>query len=136
MVKNYFKLMLGVAAISQIATAQTTYTFTCAGATGETGPTQAQINTAYAATNLSGSVTINAFQGIQEFNIPAGTYSVEAWGAGVNGGFGAKLGGTFNFTTAQKLYIAVGQQANSSAGGNGGTFVSTGTSVATSTPLL
>ena len=37
--------------------AQFTYTFTNAGATGETGPTQAQINSAYASTNLNGAVT-------------------------------------------------------------------------------
>jgi hypothetical protein len=116
---------------------QTTYTFTTAGATADQGPTQAQINTAYAATNLSGSVTIGAFQGIQQFTVPvAGIYSIEAWGAGVNGGFGAKIAGTFSFTAAQVLYMAVGQQAPTSAGGHGGTFVGTGSSLATSTAVI
>src|SRR4051812_24380800 len=71
---------------------QTTYTFTNAGATGDQGPTQAQVNTAYTLTSLSGSVTISPSQGIQKFIVPtAGIYSIQAWGAGVNGGFGAKI---------------------------------------------
>ena len=37
--------------------AQTVYTFTAAGATGEIGPTQSQLNTAYASTTLAGMVT-------------------------------------------------------------------------------
>ena len=39
--------------------AQQTYSFTNAGATGRLGPTQLQINSAYAATNLNGLVTSN-----------------------------------------------------------------------------
>ena len=108
-------LVLSIAMVHEKVFSQTSYTFTSAGAIGETGPTQSQINTAYTSTSLNGSVTINAFQGIQEFIIPAGSYSIEAWGAGINGGFGAKLGGTFNFPISQKLYIAVGQQASASA---------------------
>lgn len=45
-------------AISGLSTAQTTYTFTNAGATARFGPTQTQINTAYLSTNLSGSVQV------------------------------------------------------------------------------
>ncbi len=139
MKKNYLLtgLLVGLFGISQTIQAQATYTFSTAGATGRTGPTQAQVNTAYTSTNLSGSVTIGAFQGIQQFTIPvAGIYSITAMGAGVNGGFGAKLSGTFNFPQGQVLYVAVGQQALTSAGGHGGSFVSTGASVGTSTPLI
>ncbi len=115
--------------------AQTTYSFTNASATGSAGPTQAQINSAYLATNLNGSVGI-VTQGIQQFTVPAtGSYSITAWGAGGPNAFGAKLNGTFNFSAGQVLYIAVGQSANPS-GGNGGSFVSTGTSIATSTALI
>ena len=40
--------------------AQTTYTFTNAGATGRYGPTQSQVNSTYGSGNsLNGSVTIN-----------------------------------------------------------------------------
>ena len=61
---------------------QTVYTFTNAGATGPTGPTQAQITTAYQSTNLAGQVTINT-QGIQEWVVPStGQYEIEAWGDG------------------------------------------------------
>ena len=55
--------------------------FTNAGATGRFGPTQAQVNAAYAGTDLDGRVTINT-QGIQEWTVPfSGMYSIEAWGA-------------------------------------------------------
>ena len=62
--------------------AQTTYTFTNAGATGRYGPTQSQVNSTYSSGNsLNGSVTVNT-QGIQEWTVPAnGTYTIEVWGA-------------------------------------------------------
>jgi len=50
-------------------------TFTNAGATGRLGPTQSQIDSTYAGTDLAGEVTINT-QGIQEWTVPAtGTYT-------------------------------------------------------------
>ena len=55
--------------------------FTNAGATGRFGPTQTQVDAAYAGTDLDGRVTINT-QGIQEWTVPfSGIYSIEAWGA-------------------------------------------------------
>jgi hypothetical protein len=132
-----FALLALLGTVQSELFSQNTYTFTNAGATGDQGPTQALINTAYSSTSLNGSVTINPSQGIQRFVVPvAGVYSIQAWGAGVNSGFGAKIGGTFNFTTGQVLYIAVGQQANTSAGGHGGTFIGTGASLASSTPVI
>ena len=49
--------------LPSIALAQTTVTFTNAGATGKTGPTQAQVNTAYDGTSLDDAVTVSS--GIQ-----------------------------------------------------------------------
>ena len=58
-----------------------TLTFTNAGATGHTGPTQNQINTAYSGTTLESKVTINT-QGIQEWTVPVTTtYTIDAYGA-------------------------------------------------------
>ncbi len=63
------------------ALASTTFSFTTAGATGKSGPTQAQVNSAYTATSLAGLVTINT-QGIQEWTVPAsGSYMITANGA-------------------------------------------------------
>ena len=82
------------------------WNFTNAAATGREGPTQEQVNTAYAGTNLAGKVTINT-QGIQEWTAPRnGTYRIEAWGAeggGTNPGKGAKMAGTFELTSGESL---------------------------------
>jgi hypothetical protein len=136
-------LLLGSLALSssQPAAASITYSFTPAGATGRTGPTQAQINTAYAATTLAGQVTINT-QGIQEWTAPStGQYSITAVGGkggGTNGGKGARLYGEFTITQGTVLKILVGQQGsssfNTSAGGGGGSFVWNASD--TSTPLI
>ena len=121
------------------AFAATTYSFTTAGATGRTGPTQAQINTAYSGTNLASQVTINT-QGIQEWAVPAtGQYRLTVRGASggngfysVNqqGGFGAQTVGTFTLTSGTVLRIVVGQRgqtrvSNGGGGGGGGSFVVT-----------
>lgn len=112
------------------------YNFTNAGATGRLGPTQAQINSAYASTNLNGQVTINT-QGIQEWTVPqTGTYIIEAAGAqgGVSAatlGRGAIMEGEFTLNQGDVLKILVGQQgertltmsSNYQAGGGGGSFV-------------
>ncbi len=55
--------LTGSLAISQ------TYTFTNAGASGLMGPTQSQVNTAYASTNLNGAVTV--IGGTQLWVVPA-----------------------------------------------------------------
>jgi len=116
--------------------AQQSYTFTAAGASGNAGPTLGQITTAYALTNLNGSVTIGS-PGIQLFTIPStGAYAVEAYGAqgfGLSGvgGRGARMSGEFNFTAGQIIKIVVGQQGsipvlvtyNAQYSGGGGSFV-------------
>ncbi|MAN36123.1 MAG: hypothetical protein CMI21_00650, partial [Opitutae bacterium] len=57
------------------------FNFTNAGAIGRQGPTQSQVNSAYAGSNLENSVTITS-QGIQEWTVPAsGLYRIEARGA-------------------------------------------------------
>lgn len=111
--------------------AQFTYTFTNAGATGETGPTQAQINAAYASTNLNGAVT--STNGIQKWTVPSsGLYSIQALGAqggGIHGGLGADITGEFFLSGGDVIHILVGQQGLADAaspngvGGGGGTFV-------------
>ena len=120
--------------LSGLIQAQTTYTFTNAGATGRIGPSQAQVNSAYLATNLSGSVT--SISGVQQFTIPvSGQYQIEARGAqgaasgATNGGLGARMIGTFNFSVGTVLKIVVGQQGlggvNGATGGGGGSYVAT-----------
>lgn len=115
-----------------------TVTFTNAGASGRLGPTQAQVNSAYSGTSLEGNVTVNT-QGIQEWIVPStGTYTIEAWGAGgaQANAKGAKLKGDFELAQGTKLFIAVGQQAPGNAGGNGGTFVASGTQLSNTSPLI
>lgn len=122
--------------------AQTSYSFTPAGATGNTGPNQAAVSTFYASTNLSGSVTVIG-NGVQQFTVPStGLYRIRAVGASggsVNvscsslGGYGADMSGDFNLTAGQVLLVLVGQKGvsnNSDAGGGGGSFVTTSASVA------
>jgi hypothetical protein len=122
------------------ASASTVYTFTNAAATGNTGPTQAQINTAYASTTLAGAVTINT-QGVQEWTVPfSGQFRITARGAAggngfygnsQSGGFGAQTIGTFSLTSGTVLKVLVGQLggsrvSNGGGGGGGGSFVVTG----------
>ena len=57
--------LIGSIFIAPPAQASPVYSFTNAGATGRTGPTQAQVNTAYSGTTLANAVTINT-QGIQD----------------------------------------------------------------------
>jgi hypothetical protein len=137
------------------ASAQTSYTFTNCGVIGKDGPTQGDVNTEYAATNLNGMVTVTT-QGIQEWVVPStGLYTIEARGAqggyaatnpNAYGGSGAILQGNIMLTAGQTIYVAVGQYGGSSnvqfsgagdeGAGGGGSFVATGTSLATSTPLV
>jgi hypothetical protein len=130
---NATKACLSLLLVSGIsintANSQTTYTFTNAGATGNIGPTQSQINTAYSSTNLNGLVTTTA--GIQSWTVPSnGLYKIDAYGAeggfsagNVQGGLGANITGTLNLTAGQVLLILVGQQGGTSNHGGGGTFI-------------
>ena len=123
-----------------------TYTFTNAGATGRTGPTQSQVNSTYTSGNtLYGAVTINT-QGIQEWTVPAtGTYTIEVWGAegaaaesiSYEGGAGkgARMKGDFSLSAGEVLKILVGQIGKGgtyAGGGGGGAFVAK----SNNTPLI
>ncbi len=118
----------------------TSYTFTNASAAGRTGPTQANVNSAYSGTTLAGLVTVNT-QGIQEWTVPStGNYYMEAYGAsGASsyagfraGGLGAYEKGTFSLTAGDVLKVIVGQTGSTTyagtsqyegGGGGGGSFV-------------
>lgn len=131
--------------LTSISFAQTTYTFTSAGANGNVGPLQGQCDTEYAGTSLDGNVT--ATGGIQYWVIPnTGTYTIEAFGGqgyGPFGGRGAHITGEFALTAGETIKILVGQQAgdylnfpattyNHQFGGGGGSFVT----LANNTPLV
>lgn len=122
-----------------------TYTFTTGGATGNVGPTQADINTAYSGTSLDGAVTVVG--GIQYWEVPnTGVYIIEGYGGqgyGDFGGRGAHMVGEFNLTAGDTLKILVGQKAghylnypsttyNHQFGGGGGSFIT----YTDNTPLL
>jgi hypothetical protein len=141
-VKDWKLLSLFAILLLQVGVSQgQVYTFTAAGATGINGPTQTQVDNAYASTPLATSVTVTG--GIQNWSVPvAGLYKIEVYGAngyGVYGGKGAYMSGEFNFNTSDVLKILVGQMGgccNGSGtnqyGGGGGTFVAT----STNTPLI
>lgn len=109
----------------------TSWTFSNAGATGRTGPTQEQVNSAYTGTSLQGGVTVNT-EGIQEWTVPSTSqYTIRAYGAqgARSGGLGADMTGTFNLTQGEVIKIVVGQTgvdgSNGSylgGGGGGGSF--------------
>ena len=124
------------------------YSFTNAAATGSTGPTQAQVNTAYTGTTLDNSVAINT-QGIQEWVVPTtGAYSFVVAGAhgaastgalNIRGGRGALITAKKTLTAGTRLYILVGQagSANTTNGGGGGaSFVRIGVGSDTSTLIV
>lgn len=136
-------------AFPQGAHATTLYTFTNAGQTGPTGPSQSQLDTAYNNTTLAGQVTSD--NGIQLWTVPfTGTYRITAYGAQGGdfnngdvccGGRGAIMSGDFTLTQGQQLRILVGQRGGErsgtssnagTGGGGGGTFVAT----SNDTPLI
>lgn len=108
-------------------------TFSTAGATGRIGPSQAQVDAAYAGTPLDGAVTVVG-SGDQVWEVPnTGRYLIQAAGASggyagsaSSGGRGAIVTGVFLFEAGQELRISIGQQGESSGGmasGGGGTLV-------------
>ncbi len=117
--------------------------FDTCGGVGLTGPTQAECDTSYEATDLEGSVTVA--DGVQTWTVPVdGEYRIEAWGAigaagdaEYVGGSGAYASGVFGLTAGDVLTIVVGQRglgqsSASNGGGGGGSFVVD----AASTPLV
>jgi hypothetical protein len=129
--------------LGMTAQAQTSYTFTSCGATGQQGPNQGQVNTAYASTNLQNNVTVSGL-GVQQWTVPiTGVYGIRAVGASggsisvscgnTMGGYGASMSGEFNLTAGQVILVLVGQKGltnGEDGGGGGGSFVTTSNSVA------
>jgi hypothetical protein len=122
--------------------------FTNCNVSGNTGPTQSDVNTAYSGTNLDGDVSITT-QGIQEWVVPyTGEYVITAAGAqggfsnvtSTPGGLGAKIESKFYLTQGTTLGILVGQQGESSnridGGGGGGGGASFVVNITASIPLL
>ena len=112
----------------------TSFTFTNAGATGNNGPSLAQVQSAYSGTSWTQSTSnLNTSSGTQLWTVPkTGTYRIEVAGArgGGNGGLGARLRGDFALTSGEVIKILVGQQgltdtgsSQGATGGGGGTFV-------------
>ncbi|HKR03901.1 MAG TPA: T9SS type A sorting domain-containing protein [Bacteroidia bacterium] len=111
------------------------FAFTNCGQTGNAGPLQASVNSAYAGTDLDGAVISDS--GIQQWVTPeGGVYRILAAGAGHNADTlyirGAILRADFEIAKATGLNILVGQMGDSPRGGNGGTFVT----YADTTPLI
>jgi len=126
------------------------FTFTNAGVVGSSGPSLAQIRSAYSGTAWTqNSAYLNmTTNGYQEWTVPAnGSYTIEARGAaggdgspqpfsstgqdrGFNpnfaGGYGAGMKGTFNLTAGDIYVLVVGQRGRTgtgntnTAGGGGG----------------
>ena len=118
---------------NSVVTTSGTFTFSNCNATGNNGPIQSQVNSAYSGTSLDGDVTINT-QGIQEWTVPyTTTYTIEVWGA--EGGAGASYSSTipgkgaymiadFSLNSGTVLKIIVGQKpTGANSGGGGGSFV-------------
>ncbi len=132
--KQTLALLLSLFLISSKAQL-VSYTFNTCGVTSQNGPTQAQANTSYTNTNLSGSVTVTG--GIQQFTVPAsGLYRILAAGSAAGGNIGAfgfrgrKVQGEIYLNAGQILKILCGQKGvtgSTSTGGGGGTYVTTNT---------
>jgi len=118
----------------------TTHTFTNCSATGVSGPTLANCQSAYsAATWTSSSSLFSVTSGIQYWTVPTtGTYTIQAWGAqggsgsgsSLTGGSGAYIKGDVSLTGGEIIKILVGQMGGTNGGahgnengGGGGTFV-------------
>jgi hypothetical protein len=127
-------------------------TLTPAGASGHTGPTSAQTETAYSAETWYSQFTPSGNTGFQLITINAtGDYRIDATGASgggggggnnvslTRGGYPTKMSGTFALFSGDVLSIVVGQKGvddaevgtDNGGGGGGGTYVYSG-----STPLL
>lgn len=116
----------------------TSFTFTNAGATGYTGPSLAQMQSAYAGQSwLSTYFSMASYDGYQRLIVPeTGNYLVTAKGAGGGsesgegtGGLGAQVVTTLSLTAGETITMVVGQsgaatQYGGQAGaGGGGTFL-------------
>jgi hypothetical protein len=116
------------------------------------GPTQAQVNAAYAGTPLAGMVTV-AMQGVQDWTVPEeGLYLIRAVGAagGAGGynlaglpGYGVYITGNVYLTAGTVLRIVCGQRGTNATaantqyiGGGGGGMSFITRAASTSEPLI
>ena len=130
----------------------TSFTFTNAGGTGYTGPSLAQMQSAYAGQSwLSTYFSMASYNGYQRLIVPqTGDYLVTAKGAAGGsesgdgtGGYGAQVVTTVSLIAGETITMVVGQQGyytpygGQAACGGGGTFLfRSGTSFTTSTVLV
>ena len=109
----------------------TSQTFTPAGATGQYGPSQTQVNTAYGATFAARVSVVN---GIQKWTVPlTGMYifDVKGGAGSLNWAKGRRLRGVVPLFKGEIINILVGQMGATTstvstlgyAGGGGGTFI-------------
>jgi hypothetical protein len=126
----------------------TSHTFTPCTATGKTGPTLANCQSAYSTSWENNLSYFNVTSGIQTWTAPvSGPYEITAAGAVGVGyartqGVGAIIKATVNLTEGDSYKILVGQAGNSfssdtvyganGGGGGGGTFFTT----STNTPII
>jgi hypothetical protein len=133
-------ILAALTAGSQLASASTIYAFNTAGAAGQAGANQAQVNSSYAGTSLANSVTALG-TGIQQWTVQhSGMYTITANGAsggytpGAAGGRGASISFETYLATGHVLQVLVGQEGGRAAfdyfgskgwagGGGGGTFI-------------
>lgn len=112
----------------------TSHTFTNAGVTGASGPTLAQVQSAYSSSSWTQNTTFLSVpsQGIQRWYVPSsGNYTVTiagARGGSGNSGYGRGYVGTttLSLTQGHQLDILVGQVGSNggySGGGGGGSFI-------------
>ena len=125
--KKIYSFILAAVLVANL-NAQTTYTFSNCGATGQFGPTQAQVTAAYSSTTLAGLVTINT-QGIQQWTVPStANYQLTIAGAGAQSAGGRVVQLNYYLTQGSVLKILVGQLGVTTypaqgSGGGGGSFV-------------
>jgi hypothetical protein len=127
-----------------------TFTFTTGGVEGRIGPTKTELISSYSVNSFPWLEDTNFYdvdEGVQIWTAPqSGTYKIRAAGAAgqnVNQVFGggAIMEADFQLTAEQKLFILCGQRSvyqgtRDWQGGSGGTFVSTGDTLTTSTALI
>jgi gliding motility-associated-like protein len=133
---DYLNYNITPQSTTQASITAPTYNFTNAGAIGDSGPTQAQINSSYTSGPLNGNVTVT--NGIQYWQVPrTSTYRIEAAGAkggnggGNTGGSGVKMRGDVQLNAGDVIKILVGQMgangnsvsSRSAGSGGGGSFV-------------
>ena len=122
------------------------HTFTNCGATGQDGPSLTQCKASYSPSWTDNTSYFNVTQtGYQIWTVPeTASYEIDAYGArgGYNypsnndGGYGARMRGTFSLSEGDKYMILVGQMGgreptndtSDGSGGGGGTFIVKGTS--------